>query len=154
MIRSTFLSLLLIALFSCNNSNQKSNIMDNSATNKKIIEQYFTHFNNHEWQKMADMYVDQPEMKDPAYGIKNVKMTKADIIKKYSKLNQMIPDVHDNVIKMYHSNDNVIVEFESSGTSPDGSKFVLPVCTIFEIKEGKITKDLTYYDNFEEKEEK
>lgn len=151
MIRLTFLALLFITLFSCNNSKQNSVSMDNSATNKIIIEQYFKHFNKHEWQRMAEMYIEQPEMKDPAYGVKNVKMTKADIVKKYSELNQMIPDVHDSVINMYHSGDNVIVEFESSGTAPDGSKFTLPICTIFEIKNGKITKDLTYYDNFEEK---
>jgi len=151
MIRLTFLALLFITLFSCNNSKQNSVSMDNSATNKIIIEQYFKHFNKHEWQRMAEMYIEQPEMKDPAYGVKNVKMTKADIVKKYSELNQMIPDVHDSVINMYHSGDNVIVEFESSGTAPEGSKFTLPICTIFEIKNGKITKDLTYYDNFEEK---
>ena len=151
MIRLTFLALLFITLFSCNNSKQNSVSMDNSATNKIIIEQYFKHFNKHEWQRMAEMYIEQPEMKDPAYGVKNVKMTKADIVKKYSELNQMIPDVHDSVINMYHSGDNVIVEFESSGTAPDGSKFTLPICTVFEIKNGKITKDLTYYDNFEEK---
>jgi ketosteroid isomerase-like protein len=151
MIRLTFLAFLLVTLFSCNNSKQNSISMDNSARNKTIIEQYFKHFNNHEWQKMANMYIEQPEMKDPAYGIKNVKMKKADIVKKYKELNQMIPNLHDNVINMYHSGDNVIVEFESSGTAPDGSKFVLPICTIFEIKNGKITKDLTYYDNFDEK---
>lgn len=151
MRRLTLLALLLITIFSCNNSNQKSNSMDNSATNKTIIEQYFKQFNNHEWQKMADMYIDQPEMKDPSYGIKNIYLTKADILKKYSELNQMIPDVHDHVINMYHSGNNVIVEFESSGTAPDGSKFKLPICTIFEIKNGKITKDFTYYDNFEDK---
>lgn len=81
----------------------------------------------------------------------NIKMTKANIVKKYDEINQMIPDVHDKVIKIYHSDNNVIVEFESSGTAPDDSKFVLPICTIFEIIKGKITKDFTYYDNFEEK---
>lgn len=151
MIRLTFLVLLMVTLFSCNNSKQNLNNMDTQVTNKKIIEQYFKYFNNYEWQKMADMYIEQPEMKDPAYGIKNIKMTKANIVKKYSELNQIIHDVHDNVINMYYSGDNVIVEFESSGTAPDGSKFVIPICTIFEIKNGKITKDLTYYDNFEEK---
>ena len=147
-----FTILSLLAFSACQNSktqNQKN--VNNSETNKKIIEQYFIHFNNHEWQKMADMYIDKPEMKDPAYGIKNVEMTKADIVKKYSELNQMITNVHDSVLKMYHAGDNVIVEFESSGTAPDGTKFTLPICTIFEIKNSKITKDLTYYDNFEEK---
>ena len=154
MVRILFVAIVMCSLLSCNNSPQKSlNDMDNSTKNKAIIEQYFKHFNNHEWQKMADMYVEQPEMKDPAYGIKNLKMTKADIVKKYTELHQMIPDVLDNVIKIYHSGDNVIVEFESSGTAPDGSKFTLPICTIFEIKNGKITKDLTYYDNFDEEKE-
>lgn len=150
MKRFALLTLLLASLFSCKNFKQNSISMDNSTTNKAIIEQYFKHFNNHEWQKIAEMYIDQPEMKDPAYGIKNVKMTKAEIVKKYSELNQLIPDVHDKIINMYHSGDNVIVEFESSGTAPDSSKFILPICTIFEIKNGKIVKDLTYYDNFEE----
>ena len=126
--------------------------MDNTAINKTLIEKYFQLFNNHEWPAMANIYIEQPEIKDPAYGIKNIKMTKADILNKYTDLNQMIPDVHDNVVKMYHAGDNVIVEFESSGTAPDGSKFVLPICTIFEIKDGKITKDLTYYDNFEDEQ--
>jgi predicted SnoaL-like aldol condensation-catalyzing enzyme len=152
MIRSTILAISLFTLISCNNPKQQnSNNRDNSATNKAIVEQYYKHFNSHEWKKMADMYIEEPEMKDPSYGIKNVKVTKAAIEKKYSELNQMIPDVHDKVINMYHSGDNVTVEFESSGTAPDGSKFILPICTIFEIKNGKITKDLTYYDNFDVK---
>lgn len=149
MTRFTFLGFLLITLFSCNHADKKkSTDMDNSTANTTIIQQYFQHFNKHEWSKMADMYIDQPEMKDPAYGIKNVTMTKADIVKKYTELNQMIPDVHDSIINMYHSGNNVIVEFQSSGTAPDGAQFTLPICTIFEIKDGKITKDLTYYDNF------
>jgi ketosteroid isomerase-like protein len=152
MIRIFYTTALLLTIFSCNNSKQNINNMENTNSNKALIEQYFKHFNNHNWQSMADMYIEEPEMKDPAYGLKNIKMKKEAILKKYTELNQMIPDVHDNVINMYHAGDNVIVEFESSGTAPDGNKFVLPICTIFEIKNGKITKDLTYYDNFEEKE--
>ncbi len=151
MMRSFLIATTVALLFSCKNSKpQEVKIVDNSSTNKAIIDQYFQYFNSHDWQKMAGMYIDQPEMKDPTYGIKNVKMTKAEILKKYTELSQMIPDVHDKVIKMYHAENNVIVEFESSGTAPDGSKFTLPICTVFEIENGKISKDLTYYDNFEE----
>lgn len=142
---------LFIAAVSCKNepANKAQGTDKNSKADKQaVIEQYYQHFNNHDWQKMADMYVDSPEIKDPAYGIKNVIMTKADIVKKYTALQGMIPDVHDSIIRMYNSGDNVIVEFESTGTAPDKSKFVLPICTVFEIKNGKITKDLTYYDNF------
>ncbi len=149
MIRFFFLALFFLALFSCNFSTQiNSKNADNFNLKRDIIEQYFKHFNNHKWQEMADMYVDQPEMKNPAFGTKNVKMAKSEIIKKYTELHQMIPDIQDHISNIYYSGDNVIVEFESTGTAPDSSKFVLPICTIFEIKDGKISKDLTYYDNF------
>jgi ketosteroid isomerase-like protein len=144
---------VLVMMFACNKPTPK-NIMppvNNVAKNSAIIEQYFAQFNKHDWKAMADMYIDNPEMKDPAFGIANVKMTKADIIKKYLELHQMIPDVKDSVVAVYTSGNYMTVEFESSGTGPDGKKFSLPICTVFEIKEGKITKDFTYYDNVDEK---
>ncbi len=144
-----FLFTMLVGLGSYQNSTtQNSEKMDNSEKNKTLIEMYFQHFNNHDWEKMAGMYTETAVLKDPAYGIKSVQMTQADIIKKYKELNTMIPDVHDQVIAMYHAGDNVVVEFVSSGTAPDSTKFELPICTIFEIKKGLITKDFTYYDNF------
>ena len=52
------------------------------------------------------------------------------------------------MVAVYPSGDkNVIVEFVSKGTLPDQSKFELPICTIFTIENGKITKDYTYFDN-------
>lgn len=44
---------------------------------------------------------------------------------------------------------HITVESISTGTAADGSKFELPICTIFTIENGKITKDFTYYDNFQ-----
>ncbi|WP_310556842.1 nuclear transport factor 2 family protein [Flavobacterium sp.] len=59
--------------------------------------------------------------------------------------------MNDKIIQIYPSGEHtVIVEFVSSGTAEDGSKFELPICTIFTIEKGKITKDFTYFDNFEE----
>jgi hypothetical protein len=63
------------------------------------------------------------------------------IIKEYSELQNQFPDVQDSVVAVYPSGDkNVIVEFVSKGTLPDQSKFELPICTIFTIENGKITK--------------
>jgi ketosteroid isomerase-like protein len=132
----------------CNQSNSNVKPNDNSEANKALLNQFYLHFNNHDWTKMADLYIDKPEMKDPAYGLKSITMTKAEIIKKYTELQSMFPDVHDSILRMYPSADHMIVEFESKGTSADGSTFLLPICTIFEIKNGRITKDFTYYDNF------
>ncbi len=133
-------------LISCNN---KSEVME--TENEKLVYQYFDYFNNHNWEKMAEMYTESAEFKDPTLGIKIIKQTRAQTIKKYAELNEIFGDLNDEIIQIYPSgNQNIIVEFVSSGTAVDGSKFQLPICTIFTIENGKITKDYTYFDNFEE----
>lgn len=136
------------ALISCNNSYQKNMP---TTDNEKIVKQYFEYFNNHDWAKMANMYTEIAEFKDPTLGQGIVKQTRQQIIKKYTELSEMSPDVRDKVFQTYPSGDNhIIVEFISSGTAPDNSKFELPICTIFTIENGLITKDFSYFDNFDE----
>jgi ketosteroid isomerase-like protein len=139
----TFFLLLITVMFACRGK---------KSENKHIIKEYFSHFNKHEWDKMAEMYKDTAEFKDPSLGKGLVKQTREQIAQKYSELNKTFADINDKVIQIYPSNNNhIVVEFISSGTAPDGSKFELPICTIFTIENGKISKDYTYYDNFEEK---
>ena len=123
--------------------------------NEKIISQYFENFNRHEWEKLAGMYTEVSDFKDPTLGPGIVKQTRQQIKEKYAELSEMFPDVRDEIIQIYTSgNKHIIVEFVSSGKAPDGSKFELPICTIFTIENGKITKDFTYYDNFEDQQQK
>lgn len=143
-----FILLFAILFISCNQSKPKT--METSA-NQELIKHYFEYFNNHDWKKMANMYVENAEFKDPSLGEGIVKQTKQQIIDKYSELNGVFPDLHDKIIQIYPSGEkHIIVEFVSSGTAPDNSKFELPICTIFTIENGLITKDFTYFDNFEE----
>lgn len=147
-MRTIFIILILSLTISCTEKNNSSKQADK---NTQIVEQYFKHFNNHEWQKMAEMYIETAEFKDPTLGERIVKMTRAEIIAKYSELNGIFTDIHDKIIQTYPSGEkNIIVEFISSGTAPDNSKFELPICAIFTIENGKITKDFSYFDNFEE----
>lgn len=151
MMKSNLITFFVIfALISCNNQNQKNMT---TTGNEKLVKQYFEHFNNHEWTKMANMYSEVSEFKDPSLGQGIVKQTRQQIIDKYSELSKVFPDLHDQVAQVYPSGDkHIIVEFVSSGTAPDNSKFELPICTILTIENGIITKDFTYYDNFEEQE--
>lgn len=122
-----------------------------STQNEKIVKEYYEHFNSHNWQKMAAMYTDTAEFKDPSLGLGIVKQSQKQIEEKYAGLNATFADIHDKIENMYHADSShVIVEFVSTGTAPDQSKFELPICTIFTIKNGKITQDFTYYDNFED----
>ena len=80
-----------------------------------------------------------------------VTQSRAGIVAKYSELNGIFADLHDEVISIYPSGDeHVIVEFISTGTAPDSSTFEIAICTIFTFEDGLIAKDFTYYDNFEE----
>ena len=147
-MRTLFIILTITFLTSCTEDNDFSKQQEQ---NQKIVEQYFEHFNNHEWQKMAEMYFETAEFKDPSLGEGIVKISRPEMIEKYSELNQIFPDLKDKVVQIYPSGEkNIIVEFVSSGTAPDDSKFELPICTIFTIDNGKITKDFSYFDNFEE----
>jgi ketosteroid isomerase-like protein len=141
------LLLIFIATFSfisCKNQ-------ETTNVNEKLIRQYFEHFNKHDWSKMAAMYAETAEFKDPSLGQGIVKQTREQTIKKYSELNQTFPDLNDKIISIYPAGEKyIIVEFISTGTAPDNSKFELPICTIFTIENGIITKDFTYFDNFEE----
>ncbi len=91
--------------------------------------------------------MDRAELKDPAYGTGSVHLGRAEIVAKYRELQKAIPDVQDSVAAVYTAGDDVVVEFVSSGTAPDSSRFRLPICTIFRVENGKISRDLTYYDN-------
>ena len=143
-----FILISTFLLFSCT---EKKEANKTTFNNEKIVRQLYEHFNNHEWAKMASLYTETADFKDPSFGQDPVKQTREQTIKKYTELNALFKDIHDEVIAVYPSGDkHVIVEFTSSGTAPDGSKFTLPICTIFTLENGLITKDFTYYDNFEE----
>jgi ketosteroid isomerase-like protein len=142
MKKTILLFTLIFSLFSCERKN--SQISQNQA----IIKQLYEYFNKHEWQKMADLYVEVADFKDPSFGIEITKQTRQQTIQKYTDLAKIFPDIHDEVVQIYPSGENVIVvEFVSTGTAADGTKFKLPICAIFTIENGKIAKDFTYYDN-------
>ncbi len=121
-----------------------------SNENEKLVKQYFEYFNQHDWAKMASMYIDSAAFKDPSLGRGIYKQSYQQIITKYTALQKVFPNIHDQVLNTYTSGKNhIIVEFVSTGTGPDSSTFELPICSILQIENGKITRDFTYFDNFE-----
>jgi len=121
--------------------------MEVQEENVLIAKNVYKYFNEHAWAKMAELYADPADFKDPSFGQGIVKQTRQQIAQKYKEMEEMSQDIQDEVIQIYPSGDkHVIVEFISSGTAPNGEKWSLPICTIFTIENGQITKDFTYYD--------
>jgi steroid delta-isomerase-like uncharacterized protein len=142
------LFIICICLTNCKNEIHQAPQVNN---HEAFVKQYFEYFNQHNWQKLANLYADTVEFKDPSLGSGIVLQTRQQTIKKYSELNQVFPDLTDKIVNTYASgNNHVVIEFVSSGTGPDKAKFELPICTILTIENGLITKDFTYFDNFDE----
>ena len=114
--------------------------------NVAIVKQMFDAFNQHDWDKMASYYSDDASFLDPTLGAAEVKQSHADIVRKYSGLEKMAPDIFDDIKHIHAAGNTVIVEFVSSGSAPDGSKWTLPICTVLTLADGKIVRDATYFD--------
>lgn len=147
-MKKLILLFLAVATFtSCNQNNE----IKVSTANEQLAKHYFELFNQHQWSELSQMYVENAEFKDPSLGSGIVKQSRQQFVKKYSELQSVFPNLNDRIVQIYPSGEkNIIVEFLSTGTAEDGTTFELPICTVFTIENGKITKDFTYYDNFDE----
>jgi ketosteroid isomerase-like protein len=140
--------LITLAFAGCGQPQTQATV--NSA-NETLVKQYFGYFNAHDWVKLAGMYAETADFKDPSLGEGIVKQTRQQTIDKYTELANVFPSLHDEVVQVYPSDDqHIIVELVSTGTAADGSTFKLPICSILTIEKGVITKDYTYFDNFDE----
>jgi ketosteroid isomerase-like protein len=141
----SFRWILLILVITACQGEKSSNV--EQEKNVAIVKKSFELFNKHDWKSMAALYRNPAAFKDPSFGQDVVEQTHDQIIKKYTEMATMSPDIKDDVVEIYPSGDKyVTVEFVSSGTSPDGTKWSLPICTILTLEDGQIVKDYTYYD--------
>ena len=111
-----------------------------------IASKMFEAFNQHDWEKMAGYYSDSALFLDPAFGKEYIIQSREAVIQKYKGFQEAFPDIHDEVVGMYASDNKVTVEFISTGNSSDGISFTLPIITVLTITDDKIVKDATYYD--------
>lgn len=114
--------------------------------NLDLVKQFVGHFNNHDWKKMAGMYAETADFKDPSSGPGTMTHTREQTVEHYSELHKLFPDIKLEIVELYPSGDNVVMELISTGTGPDGLVLHLPICAILTFKDGKITRDFSYYD--------
>jgi ketosteroid isomerase-like protein len=139
MFKRIVFSLLVIAtFFSCDKTEQQ---------NVALTQKMFAAFNAHNWQEMASCYAVDAQYLDPAYGQNFVYKSHQEIVAKYFEMQQLFPDIKDSIVDMQAVNNQVVVQFVSSGSSGDSIQFKLPICTVLTFANGKIVKDATYYDN-------
>lgn len=123
------------------------NLAENKGSNHVALAQkMFDAFNQHQWQEMANCYSDSALFLDPAFGKTYLKQSRLEVAEKYARFQRAFPDIHDEVVAMYPSENKVIVEFISTGTMAGGASFKLPIITVLTFENDLIVKDATYYD--------
>ena len=119
----------------------------------QIVQQYYTHFNQKNWQGMLDLL--HPEVRhEPNQG--EVRIGN----EMFTEFMQKMDDAYDETLTdmvFFSSSDEarIAAEFVVNGTYKQaeeglppahGQKYVLPAGAFLEVKEGKITRVTTYYN--------
>ena len=130
--------------------------MDQPKQNEalEVVAAMFAAFNRHDLDAMAALYADDaviesPDFEAPRRGPAGVRET-------YAPYFEGSPDIQDDVTRMFASGGQVAVEFVSRGTmthlGPDdpevmrGKAFALKIGAVLEVEDGKIVRDVTYFD--------
>ena len=146
-LRNAYTALfLLFALTQISCSNHEMDLVDQ---NIEIAKKSFAAFNAHNWEEQAGYFSDTCQYLDPSYGDTHVVKSRIEKIEKYQKMEEMSPDIKDEITSIFGAGDKVVIQFISSGTAKtDQGEYTwsLPICCVFTFKDGLIVKDETYYN--------
>ena len=157
--KSIFLFVIAIAFLSTFNvtaqkKSKGNNRMSQNQNPQQIVESMFAAFNRHDVEAMAalysdDAFIDSPDFDAPKRGQQAIREI-------YTKYFRQTPDIRDDVKSIVACGDKVFVEFVSSGTIENppsyappqmkGKKFAVKMVSVLEIKNGKIVRDVIYYN--------
>ena len=116
-----------------------------------IAREYLESFNRRDWGRIRDLFApgysytggDGEKQQGPEAGLAIVQMWAG-----------AFPDARINIRNVHVAGDVAIVDFQASGTqdgelmgiAATGRKISMPVCTVLDIKDGKITAEREYMD--------
>ena len=121
---------------------------------RELAEKHVSVFNERAWSRAHELYAPDLVMIEPAgatQGIEPYLGTAKGFV-------AALPDSRMNVTAIIESGDRVVVEGTYSGTHtgplgtpqgvvpPTGRKLTLPLCDVFEVAAGRITRIRAYYD--------
>jgi len=121
---------------------------------KKLIDSHFEKLNTHDIDKIAEDYSGDTQISST--GFDDVRKGPAQIKIIFSRYFGSSPDLHYTIKNAIYTDTTATVEYESAGsipiddfTSPQymrGKKYTLRNCTVYHIKDDKITSESSYFD--------
>lgn len=124
---------------------------------KQLVKDHFNALNRHDINMLVKDY--DPDVQVTSSGWMGIHNGTRELIFDQTQNFHVSPDLRFDVEHVYFSGDSIItVQYTISGTltnpakdtpvSVIGKKYLLDKCTIFTIRDHKIVKEATYYDQF------
>jgi len=125
--------------------------------NKQIIEDHFNALNRHNVKLLVKNY--DPDVEVTSSGWAGIHNGTREMMFDYARYFHETPDLKYDIANAYFSGDSIVtVEYTTSGTVTNtekntplaiiGKKYILNNCTIFTIRNSRIVKEATYFDQF------
>ena len=149
--KSKHFSMILFLALSLLSWANTTNAEFQSAETKKVILALFEAFNRHDTAALVELYAEDAQILSPGdtqprYGLEVVREI-------YDGHFDNIPGVHDAVQTIITDGDQGAVEFIASWDQPTEdnptARESLKIASFITVKNGKIIKDITYFDRME-----
>ena len=114
-----------------------------SATPTEVLQNVFAAFNRHDAAAVASFYAKDAILISPDFC--GQKVGPAAVRANYAKYFETFPDANDRIVSLVQDGNAVAAEFVFTGTM-DGRKIEIPLASFVRVKNGKIVRDVTYFD--------
>ena len=124
---------------------------EDSEATRATIEALFEAFNRHDVESLVDLYAEDTRLRSP--GDHDFSVGKEFVRATYRSHFDNIPGVHNDVKKVVVEGNEGSVEFVASWEKPTASnpnaRGHLKIASFITVENGKIVKDVTYFDQIE-----
>jgi ketosteroid isomerase-like protein len=111
---------------------------------RAVVESVFVAFNRHDAATMASYYTPDALVTSSDYC--RPMQGAAAIERIHTALFAAIPDIHDEIQEIIADGEHIAVRFVSTSKRP-GASFELPIADFFEVRQGRIVRDHTIFNN-------
>ena len=112
---------------------------------RDTADKLFAAFNRHDIDAMIKLYAADAEIISPDHQKTLHGPEGARAI--YAPLFAQFPDLHDRVVTMTAQDHRIAVEFVSTGcAAPPNKCFELPIASVLTLRDGRIVRDVSYFD--------
>ena len=117
--------------------------MTTNAGARKIVDQLVAAYNSRTTDVLVDLY--HPDVTYWSV-LDGTSQGRQAVIDHIEKLHTMLPDEQMRAQTVTADDEVIVVEFESTGTSPAGRPYRIEFTEVFEVAEGKVTSIKVYLD--------